>query len=124
MFVYTFPAFLGVPPQRHLRFSRIEVAVDFIYILFWLASASALANYGNCPKRIFSIIKSELESCLAWNLCLVFGFLNVILFSATFIMGGRDLWKQASAPGMLMKGRGNWREWGSDENLEPIPPSP
>ena len=35
LFLYTFPAVLGVPPQRYLRFSRIEVAVDCIAILGW-----------------------------------------------------------------------------------------
>ncbi|KAJ3092059.1 hypothetical protein HK102_011123 [Quaeritorhiza haematococci] len=128
IFLYRFPAFLGVPPHRHLRFSRIECAVDFVYIAFWLAAASTVALYRRCPRVSFNLNfnfnfssrdndKAE-ESCLPWYMCFSLGYLCAALFGGTFVMGVKDLWEH----GLFRQGgytymgtRGSWRDWGNEQ---------
>ncbi|KAI8808603.1 hypothetical protein BJ742DRAFT_274766 [Cladochytrium replicatum] len=56
MFVYFFPVFLGIPPHRHPRFSRVEICVDLIYCGFWLFASSTLAFFGRCPHEIYQTL--------------------------------------------------------------------
>ncbi|KAI8919978.1 hypothetical protein DFJ77DRAFT_450690 [Powellomyces hirtus] len=112
--VYCFPAFIGVAPHRHPRFSRVEVAVDLVYLGFWLAAPSVLVWYGRCPRLTFSTAPDAI-SCLPWNMCTAFGFASAALFLGTFIMGFRDLaryglWNTGRGNG-VMWARGSWKEW-------------
>jgi len=115
IFLYFYPSFLGVPPHRHSRFSRIEVIVDLLYIGFWLSSSSALAFFGvsTCPRKIFRPDSNDL-TCLSWNLCFGCGYVCALLFGATFIMGVRDLWLHGwfgSGTNAVFQGaRGSWKE--------------
>ncbi|KAJ3012677.1 hypothetical protein HKX48_006165 [Thoreauomyces humboldtii] len=115
--VYCFPAFTGVPPHRHPRFSRVEVMVDLVYLGFWTAAASVLVWYGSqvrCPRFSFAP-NPEAVSCLPWNMCTAFGFASAALFLGTLVMGVRDLARY----GLFSTGRGNgvmwargsWKEW-------------
>ncbi|KAI8814593.1 hypothetical protein BJ742DRAFT_270036 [Cladochytrium replicatum] len=73
MFVYFFPAFLGIPPHRHPRFSRVEIGVDLIYCGFWLFASSALAFFGKCPHEIYQTLsgtKSNSTSLISPRLTL------------------------------------------------------
>ncbi|KAL3898452.1 MAG: hypothetical protein SGCHY_002735 [Lobulomycetales sp.] len=126
LFLYFYPAFLGVPPHRHPRFSRIEVIVDLLYIGFWLSASSAMAFFGvsTCPRRFFQNPQAGADggdSCLSWNMCFAFGYITALLFGATFVMGVRDLYlhgwfgstssNAAAASNTAFSGaRGNWRE--------------
>ncbi|KAJ1539553.1 hypothetical protein HK096_000642, partial [Nowakowskiella sp. JEL0078] len=135
MFVYLFPAFLGISPSRHPRISRVEVVVDFVYIGFWLSAASALALFGRCPQ-FFTNPGSNSASgfdwkgflgarwgCLPWNLCLALGYVCAILHVATFTIGVNDLqrfgWGKArsnlSGNGGEIWTRGTWKQWIKDE---------
>ncbi|KAI9090014.1 hypothetical protein DFS34DRAFT_654297 [Phlyctochytrium arcticum] len=112
--VYCFPAFIGVPPHRHPRFSRVEVAVDFVYLGFWTAAPSVLVWYGKCPRLAFSTA-ADAVSCLPWNMCTAFGYACAALFLGTLSMGLRDL-KRYGFFGMgkgngVMWARGSWKEW-------------
>ncbi|KNC95966.1 uncharacterized protein SPPG_08571 [Spizellomyces punctatus DAOM BR117] len=112
--VYCFPAFIGVPPHRHPRFSRVEVAVDLVYVGFWIAAPSVLVWYGKCPRLAFSTAPDAV-SCLPWNMCTAFGYACAALFLGTLTMGVRDLkrfgfWDLGRGNG-VMWARGSWKEW-------------
>ncbi|KAJ3159407.1 hypothetical protein HDU86_001725 [Geranomyces michiganensis] len=112
--VYCFPAFTGVPPHRHPRFSRVEVGLDLVYLGFWIAASTVLVRYGNCPRLTFSTAPGDV-SCLPWNMCTAFGYAAAALFLGTFVMGVRDLlryglWKTGRGNG-VMWARGSWKEW-------------
>ncbi|TPX58184.1 hypothetical protein PhCBS80983_g03319 [Powellomyces hirtus] len=112
--VYCFPAFVGVAPHRHPRFSRVEVVVDLVYLGCWLAAPSLLVWYGRCPRLTFSTAPDAI-SCLPWNMCTAFGFAAAALFLGTALMGLKDLGRY----GLFSTGRGNgvmwargsWKEW-------------
>ncbi|KAI9005340.1 hypothetical protein BC832DRAFT_483427 [Gaertneriomyces semiglobifer] len=113
--VYCFPAFIGVPPHRHPRFSRVEIGVDAIYVGFWIAAPSVLVWYGKCPRLAFSTQPDELASCLPWNMCTIFGYACAVLFMGTLVMGLRDikkhgLWSSGRGNG-VMWAKGTWAEW-------------
>ncbi|KAJ3138874.1 hypothetical protein HDU90_000779 [Geranomyces variabilis] len=112
--VYCFPAFTGVPPHRHPRFSRVEVGLDLVYLGFWIAAPTVLVRYGNCPRLTFSTSPGNV-SCLPWNMCTAFGYAAAALFLGTLLMGIRDLirfglWHTGRGNG-VMWARGSWKEW-------------
>ncbi|KAI8823447.1 uncharacterized protein EV422DRAFT_488151, partial [Fimicolochytrium jonesii] len=111
--VYCFPAFIGVPPHRHPRFSRVEVGVDILYFGFWVAAPIVLLKYGRCPRLTFGL-SPESISCLPWSMCTAFGFACAALFLGTVVMGIRDLkrygvWNAGRGNG-VMWARGSWKE--------------
>ncbi|RKO91878.1 hypothetical protein BDK51DRAFT_27139 [Blyttiomyces helicus] len=113
LIVYCFPAFLGIPPHRHPRFSRVEVAIDFLFLGLWIAAPTVLVVYGQCPRHAFSTSPNSI-SCLPWNMCTAFGYAAVAAFLGTFTMGVRDLRKFgffAQTASGTMFARGSWKEW-------------
>ena len=111
-FLYFFPAFLGVMPHRHFRFSRIEVIVDLIYVGFWLFASSTMAVFGKCPANFFTKdIYFGQNNCLSWNLCFGLGFLCCALYSYTFVLGVKDLYDHGLfnvRTAVFQGARGSW----------------
>ncbi|TPX36211.1 hypothetical protein SmJEL517_g01503 [Synchytrium microbalum] len=112
MLLYLCPASLKIPPHRHPRFSRVEVTADFIYVLFWLGAALAMASSGQCPptsSRAYLIS----SVCFPWNLCMAFGIVSAVLFAVTYGMGLFDLKKYGFATsgihGNPTIGRPTWK---------------
>ncbi|KAJ3394367.1 hypothetical protein HDU92_006946 [Lobulomyces angularis] len=100
LFVYSYPAFLGVPPHRHKRFSRVEVMVDLLYVGLWLSSSTAMAFY-NPPDGTITIFndgvrkdfnRRQILETPNWKICWAFGYLSAFMFSTTFIQGVRDIY--------------------------------
>lgn len=71
-----------------------------------------MVAYGQCPRVRFS--KGNKQSCASWIACWSFGYLCVVAFTITFAMGIYDLRKYGK---VRTQGRGNWRDWGSEEAL-------
>lgn len=126
MVLYLYPSFLGVPPHRYWRFSRIEVTVDLLYIGFWIASSSTVALFNNCPRSLLKIFTTnsdptsaesiQAQSCLPWNMCFAFGYGTAALFFFTFVIGCRDLWfhgwfsaNKHIGTSTFQGARGNWK---------------
>lgn len=58
LFLYLFPGFLGIPPHRHFRISKVEMVFDFIMALLWIGAVSKLAIFSICPKQTLGFINS------------------------------------------------------------------
>ncbi|KAJ3042693.1 hypothetical protein HDV00_006750 [Rhizophlyctis rosea] len=132
--VYFFPSYLSIPPHRHPRFSRVEVSIDFLYILGWFGAASAMLYYRQCPRikgaipaannydtTAFNLpgIINDNKSCqVSWLMCIGFGYGCAVLFMTTFVMGLRDLWLHGfwgDEGNSVMFARGSWKEIEKEE---------
>ncbi|KAI8835001.1 hypothetical protein BJ741DRAFT_665571 [Chytriomyces cf. hyalinus JEL632] len=105
--VYMNPSNLGIPPHKHPRISRVELVIDMYFIAMWLAASVNLAShaYIACPQ-----IGSE--SCVTWDLCLLFGYACVAAFAGMVCVGVLDLrehgWGCGSGAVRSVEARGGW----------------
>ncbi|KAL2919080.1 hypothetical protein HK105_201350 [Polyrhizophydium stewartii] len=122
MFMYAFPATLGVPPHRHWCFSRVEVCIDLVWTIMWFATSIRLAVYGRCPQEAiiqiangqFIVVDESMSSCFAWPFSTAAGFCAGALMFLILCMGIADLQRQARLVSAeshthIMFARGNWR---------------
>ncbi|KXS16789.1 hypothetical protein M427DRAFT_55126 [Gonapodya prolifera JEL478] len=123
MFLYLFPHLLGIPPVRHPRFSRVEVATDLFWIAFWIAASTVGAVFGNCPRKFFDPITKDNNSCVPWNLSMILGYLTAVMFAVTFTMGVVDLkkygWGYATGKFSANEGWVGWARgsWASHSDI-------
>ena len=107
--VYLFPCSLNIPPHRHLRFSIPEVVFDILLIGLWIASSTNLIVNGSCKEA-----SNFISVCPQWISSSVLGYVTVILFSCTFIMGVFDPRNKEDnffqSKDQIMFARGNWKE--------------
>jgi len=119
MFLYTFPGFLGIPPHRHHRISRVELTFDFIMCALWIFAGIQLSIYASCPHQEISFVRAiavylDLSSrfCPTLLVTLILGFLTALLFGIRMYDGLVD---QRSSHDIfplgkhIMFARGSWR---------------
>ncbi|KAJ3240053.1 hypothetical protein HDU81_004698 [Chytriomyces hyalinus] len=105
--VYMNPSNLGIPPHKHPRISRVELVIDMYFIAMWLAASVNLAShaYIACPQI-------GTESCVTWDLCLLFGYACVAAFAGTMCVGVLDLrehgWGCGDRAVRSVEARGGW----------------
>ncbi|KAI8929217.1 hypothetical protein BC831DRAFT_444397 [Entophlyctis helioformis] len=124
MFLYAFPGMMGVPPHRHGCFSRVEVAIDVVFVGLWLGSSTKIAMFGKCPRESFVLapngsgiltIMETSYACGSWMFTILSAYAAMSLFLATLAMGVYDLKRQdradiAERHNMIMFARGNWMD--------------
>jgi hypothetical protein len=106
--VYRFPATFGITPYHHSRTSRVEVAFDLIFSVFWVVASICLSVYeGACPISIF-----YWSSCSPWYLTMIFGYLSFAAYGVNVYFGIVDLknhgWGVDDYNGKPVGARGAW----------------
>lgn len=121
MFLYSFPGFLGIPPHRHHRVSRVETSFDTIICGLWIVATTQLAVYGKCPSQtsqingdFISYIDNSISYCPTLQATLFLGGITCLLFLWRFVDGIRDQYAHKNSAHKMGKhimfARGNWRD--------------
>ena len=115
MFLYTFPGFLGIPPHRHLKVSKVEQSFDIIMMVLWIGACSQLASYGKCPKQVIALYTyvdiSDINCPTLWVI-VILGYLNAILYAWKFrdaAVAAKDAESETEGK-HIMFARGSWRD--------------
>ena len=119
MFLYSFPGFLGIPPHRHDRVSRVETSFDGIITCLWIIATVQLAIYGSCPNQKAELISNAIvyldisaKYCPTLQATLVLGGIAALLFFWRFIDGIRDQYSRKESKPVgnhVMFARGSWK---------------
>ncbi|KAJ3283109.1 hypothetical protein HK104_010556 [Borealophlyctis nickersoniae] len=111
-------AFAGIP--ANIR-TMSELAYDFLYFVFWLAAASAMASENTrCTNAFFS-------GCGGLTAAVVFGFFTDMVFIVTLIISGIAGLNaiNGTAPAASSDfGNQQYGQYGGANNLAPPAPQP
>jgi hypothetical protein len=122
MFLYSFPKFLGIPPHRHQRVSKVEYTFDLILSIGWFVGASQLATFAQCPsytKRINSItsvfeyVDNSTRFCPTLIVTIAIGYLAGATYLNQFVSGIRGKGHESDTKQVgkhIMFARGNWKD--------------
>ena len=120
MFLYSCPGFLGIPPHRHQRVSRVETSFDGIVTCLWIIATTQLAIYGYCPNQKAEIISNMIvyldissKYCPTLQATLILGGIAILLYLWRFIDGIRDQFSRQETERLgkhIMFARGSWKD--------------
>ncbi|RKP00837.1 hypothetical protein CXG81DRAFT_19277 [Caulochytrium protostelioides] len=122
LFVYLNPVLLKVPPHRHRRFSRIELALDLAIAALFAAAATAMLSRGaaRCPESWFT--RAQDAVCAPWRACWILGYVTTVALGVTIGMAAYDLLGHtahgAKRARRVVPGRGRGRRHGDSDYLE------
>jgi hypothetical protein len=118
MFVYGFPAILGIPPHRYKKTSRVELAFDILLTGGWISAATRVMIYSRCPAQIrldsirgiIQYIDHSTEFCPALVITVCLGYISGLFYFMKIIQGLKNNEEKVKKVGKnIMFARGNWR---------------